>query len=277
MPVASWNNEAMWYRLSAIFLISSALAGFIGQAMAARIWDGYYLFTDYLISDLGMTQCDQIRDNFGPRYVCSPGHDWFNYATVLSGVLLALGAVLLLLAGAGAARRDTVAGYRAVGLLLALAGIAVAVVGFYPHDVNAAVHGIAAISQAVAMWCAMIIGIRAGTAAPSRGFIPMLHGGSRGLSIMLLAASLLGFVGLISLGASGVLPGFFERLSFDVLSVWTILLGRALWTVPTWRTAEQNRRRRRNELDARQQERDDALRKAVEDLDSKQPNRADQA
>ncbi len=258
----------MLYRLSGFFLVLSSLAGFIGQAGALRWWEGSYLLSDYLISDLGLTRCAQIRDSFGARYICSPGHDWFNYGTILAGILLTVGGLMLMLAGSRATRRDTAAGYRSVGNLLIISGIALSTVGLFPHDINPTTHDIAGILRAVALWFAMIIGIRATSVAPSQGFTPILHGGHRGMSIILLVMSFLGFLGLVLLGTSGVMPGLLERLSFDMLSVWVILLGIALWRVPTLHEAEQRKRRHRNELDARRLEHDDAIRKAVEDLDN---------
>lgn len=72
------------------------------------------------------------------------------------------------------------------------------------------------------------------------------------------------------------MSGLLERLSFDVLSVWAMLLGSALWRIPNLHETEQKQLRHRNELDARRLECDDAIRKAVDDFDKTQLNRADQ-
>lgn len=258
----------MLYRLSGIFLILSSLIGFAGQAGALRKWDGYYLFTDHLISDLGISTCDQIRDAFGPRYICSPGHDWFNYGLVISGWFLVFAGIALIAAGRRAEPRDLVAGYLSVGIVLIVSGISLSSVGLFPSDTGGTAHGSAAAVHAVTLWVAMILGIRASSAARSQGSLPMLHGTNRVLTVVFLGVSVLGFAGLMLLGRNHVMPGFFERLGFDVLSVWTILLGAALMAIPGLRTTEVRKKQQRVAMRATQKQRDDAVRKAVENLDN---------
>lgn len=257
----------MLYRLSGALLIAGALLGFLGQAVALGRWSGYYHFSSYLSSDLGITTCDAIRDDFGPRYVCSPGHAWFNLATLGSGVLLVLAGVALILAGQRATRRETVAGYLGVGVAVVLAGIALGVLGLVPADRSAAVHAIAGVLRSMAVWVAMILAIRTTTAAASHSLLPMLTPPVRRMSILLLIVSLLGFTGFILLGTMEIRPGLFERLNSDILSVWVILLGIALWTAPGRRSTEETRRRRREERQAAARERETATRKAAQDLD----------
>ena len=266
----------MVYRLCGLLLVVSAVVGLIGQVMAAVRWQGYYYPAEYLMGDLGLTRCVHLRDVFGPRYICSPGHDWFNRGLVFAGALQVAAAVMLLPAGGRHNRRVTVAGHRWVGVLVGIAGMCLGTVGWYPRDVMGGIHDIAGVLYAVAMWWAMIIAVRATSHATDRHLLPMVHGSYRGWTIVMLLVSIGGFLALIALGPFTNLPGFFERLWFGMLAGWTAVLGVALWRKPTWRQHEQRKWQRRSERDAHREEIDDALRKAVETLDNNQSNRADQ-
>lgn len=266
----------MVYRLSGLLLVVSAVVGLIGQVMAVVRWQGYYYPAEYLIGDLGLTECVHLRDVFGPRYICSPGHDWFNQGVLLAGALQVVAAVMVLLAGGRRNRRDTVAGHRWVGVLMGIAGMCLGTVGWYPRDVMGGLHDIAGVLYAVAMWLAMIIAVQTTSHATDRRLLPMVHGGYRGWTIVMLLVSIGGFLTLLVLGPFTNLPGFFERLWFGMLSGWTVVLEAALWRKPTWRQHEQRKWQRRSERDAHREEIDDALRKAVETLDNNQSDRADQ-
>ena len=266
----------MVYRLSGLLLVVSAVVGLIGQVVAAVRWQGYYYPTEHLIGDLGVTGCVHLRDVFGPRYLCSPGHDWFNRGMLLAGALQVVAAVMLLFAGGRHTRRDSVAGRRRVGVLVAVAGMCLGTVGWYPREGMGGIHDIAGMAYAVTMWLAMMIAVQTTSHAVDRGLLPVLHGRYLDWTIVLLLVSIGGFVALVVLGPFTNLPGFFERVWFGTLSVWTVALGAALWRKPTWRQHEQRKWQRRSERDAHWEEIDDALRKAVETLDNNQSNRADQ-
>ena len=276
------------YRLSGLLLAVSAVVGLIGQSVALMRWQGYYYPTEHLIGDLGLTECVHVRDVFGPRYICSPGHDWFNRGMLLAGALQAVAALMVLFAGGRRNRRgtgetrntrntgNTVAGCRWVGVLVGIAGLCLGTVGWYPRDVMGGIHDIAGMLYAVMMWLAMIIAVDATSRATDRRLLPLLHGGYQGWTLTMLLVSIGGFLALFALGPFTNLPGFFERLWLGMLSVWTAALGAALWRKPTWRQHEQRKWQRRSERDAHREEIDDALRKAVETLDNNQSNRADQ-
>lgn len=257
--------SAMLYRISGILLILSSLLGFLGQIFALALWEGYYLFGHHLIGDLGVSACEQIRDDSGPRYICSPGHDWFNYGTALSGILLLIGAVVLVAAGRETGPAEKVAGFYPVGVALIISGITMSVVGFFPSDVNAPLHDAAATTRVLATWVAMVTATWVVGGAVAKQQMPILHGSSRILSLILLLVSVGAFALLFSGGGST--PGLYQRLSFEVLSVWTILLGAVLYRVPGRGQREEKKRRQREQFRAAQQERDEAVRKAVENLE----------
>lgn len=223
-------------RVAGWMLVASGVVGFLGQLIAVVMWQGgLYSLQFNLISDLGMTTCAPVDDAFLPRYVCSPGHLWFNLGTIAAGVLLVVGGALL---------------RRLFGCALAVSGVALIVVGAVPVDRVAGVHDAAAIGQAVLTWVAMVLVVIA--LRETRAGVAVVTGA-------ILLVSLGGFV-LLLLNPEGA-PGLYERISFDLLSVWVIYLGAV--SLGRARTRQQHRERR---VDPEKQERDAAIRKAARDL-----------
>lgn len=223
-------------RVAGWALVGSGLFGFLGQLIALLMWQGgAYSLQFNLISDLGMTTCAPVQDGFISRYVCSPGHLWFNLGCLISGALLVLGGVLL---------------RRLPGYLLAVSGIAVAVVGVVPVDRNDLVHDGAALLQAVATWAAMLAVIL--VARDTHRMLIAVTG-------VLLLVSIAGFALLVLLPEGA--PGLYERISFDLLSVWVIYFGAVLLGT------SRKRKPKAKPVDPEQAERDAAVRKAARDLD----------
>lgn len=95
---------------------------FILQAVAASSWQSpLYSWRLNAISDLGATSCGMFDD----RLVCSPLHSVMNTSLILLGIGMVVGSVLLYVT----LRRSRVA-----FLLMALAGVGVALVGVFPED-----------------------------------------------------------------------------------------------------------------------------------------------
>lgn len=199
------------FRVAAMALAASSLVSVGGQLLALAEWEGNYRFLHHLISDLGMTTCVDVLDDYGFRFVCSPGHLWFNVGTVVSGALLAVGGAVLFCARPLG---------RTVGGALALSGVAVALVGVAPYDVNASLHDTAALFQAALTWLAMGVAVFRGRSV------------FRGATIVLLGVSVLSFIALVTVGTEPFVPGLLERLSFDTLTLWILLLAVALWRAP---------------------------------------------
>lgn len=222
-------------RLAGITLIASSAVVFLGQFIALLLWDAWYYSLQFnLVSDLGHTVCAPVADGFSPRFVCSPGHLWFNLGLITGGVLL--------LAGGLALRRLT-------GYGLAVAGVALAVVGAFPYDRQPGLHDAAAVVYVVAAWAAVIA-----AAVALRHTRPVLAV----TSVVVLLVSV-GGAALLLFNPEGA-PGLYGRLVVDVLAVWVVFLGagqlRPDRTTP--------RRARRADPDLA--ERDAAVRRAAERL-----------
>ncbi len=202
------------YRAGAVALMASA-ALIPVQLLVALRWPQGYSVTDNAMSDLGVTKCGQFSEQGQQvRDVCSPWHPLFNAAIVVSGVLIVIGAVLL------HDWWDSRSG-RTGMILMALGGLLVSIVGLAPWDRNPEVHDGAALGQAVAQWLAM------GLLAVADG-----RGRFRRLTIVALVVSTVGFAAFLAALEGSEVPwlgfGGAERLSFDTLSVWTLLVGATL-------------------------------------------------
>lgn len=184
------------------------------QVVVALQWPEGYSVANNAISDLGVTTCGRFSEGLQQvRQVCSPWHAVFNGGMVVSGVLTAVGAILLHGWWRGRPGR--------VGtILMAVAGVAVTIVGLAPWDVAPGLHDGAALVQAVAQWLAMILLAVAGS------------GGFRWLTLAAVALSVAGFVAFLSAAegteVGGVSFGLAERLSFDTLALWTAAVGVAV-------------------------------------------------
>lgn len=205
-------------RAGAVAWVASAVV-FPAQLAAALAWPDGYSLRGNAISDLGVTVCGPVTgEGSGPRDVCSPWHAVFNGGMIASGLLIAVGAVLLF------GHWRTLSG-RAGMVAMAVTGLFVAAVGMVPWDRDPGAHDAAATSQAVSQWVAM------GLLAAAAG-----AGVFRRLTLLALAASVAGFVMfLAALDGAGIpVLGFggSERLAFDVLALWTALAGAALLARP---------------------------------------------
>lgn len=219
-------------RLAGITLIASSAVVFLGQFIALLLWDAWYYSLQFnLVSDLGHTVCAPVADGFRPRFVCSPGHLWFNLGLIVGGVLLLVGGLAL--------RRLT-------GYALAVAGVALAVAGVFPHDRQPGLHDAAAVVYVVAAWAAVIA-----AAIALRHTRPA----SAAASAVAVLVSVSG-AALLVFHPEGA-PGLYGRLAVDVLAVWVVFLGAG-------QLRPGRARPRRGDPD--QAERDAAVRRAAERL-----------
>ncbi|WP_182112793.1 DUF998 domain-containing protein [Actinotalea sp. JY-7876] len=198
------------------------------QLAAALAWPQAYSFTANAISDLGVTTCGTFTEGGAlARYVCSPWHDAVNAATVLAGLAVSVGAVLL----RDAWPRRTWG--RAAMVATGLAGLALAGVGLLPWDVAPDGHDVAALAQGVLQWLAMGLLVVA-LGRPRRGdpAVPRYGGAVRAVTAVTLAVSIVGlvlFLDVVTGGTGlGVPFGISERLAFDTLSLWSIYVGAVL-------------------------------------------------
>ena len=204
------------WRAGAVAWIASGVL-FPVQLVVAVQWPDGYSVVSNAISDLGVTTCGQFSEHgHQVREVCSPWHPVFNAGMIVSGFLIAIGAVLLHGRWEGALGRGGT-------VLMAFGGLLVAGVGFAPWDTQPGWHDSAAFGQAVAQWVAMcLLAVSAGP------------GWFRRLTTGTVVVSLVGFVAFLAALEGGEVPGLgfglAERLSFDTLALWTVLVGVALLT-----------------------------------------------
>lgn len=101
------------------------------------------------VSDLGATTCGTVAYPSGPVPVCSPLHSWMNASTVLGGVCLGVGGVLLRQLAVGGVRRWV---FVTLLLVSALSWVGAAAV---PVDVDLELHATVALpaffTQALAL------------------------------------------------------------------------------------------------------------------------------
>lgn len=212
------------YRRVGAWLWMATLIQIVGQAVVAAAWPEPYSITRNAISDLGVVTCGPFDENGAQvRWVCSPWHGVFNASMVVTGVFLAVGAVLM--AGAFPRRRTG----RAAMIMIVVAGVLVALVGVAPWDVYPAEHDFLATGQALVQWLAMIL---LAVACRPRGGRPRdgRHWlGLRIATVITLLVSVIGSVifvaGLDGVVVPGVPWGIAERLGFDTLTVWGIVVG----------------------------------------------------
>lgn len=201
-------GAACWLLATPLFLAANLIV--------ASAWqDPPYQWPMYNISDLGNVTCGEW-DTTRPREVCSPWHVAMNSSMIVTGVLLALGAVLTWSAlGLGAAAR--------VGQLLVVAASAGYVLaGTYPADVNENNHFLAALLIFGPGNAAMVV------AALSRRspVLVSLRGASVALGLTGLAGVVL-FLAQVDLGF-GV--GGMERVAVAPLLAWTVTVALRLWS-----------------------------------------------
>lgn len=210
-------------RQGAILWIIGVTQFFIAMAIVQLGWTTPYSLTQNYLSDLGNTTCGP----YGGRYVCSPLYYVFNDSIITLGILLLIGTVWIRSALPPKSTRD-------VGLvLLCVAGIGVATVGFVPEDVNISVHSAAALLAFAGGSIAILLFARAlGRHSRWAGFWEY--------SVLFGAVSLgsWGLVALVDLHVGGlgstIGPGGIERLiGFPVL-LWGLMFGIQLVRTPVY-------------------------------------------
>lgn len=107
---------------------------FVVQLIVARRWTPGYSVRLNTISDLANSACGR----FNGRFVCSPWHDLMNASFVLLGLTMIAGSLLVRRALRGSRTRDV--GF----LLLGIGGVGVVMVGLFPENSFATLHGIGA-------------------------------------------------------------------------------------------------------------------------------------
>jgi hypothetical protein len=201
---------AVCWVLAILYLVAQPIvaAGFSGRS---------YSFRDDSISDLGNSECAPFQAPYGPReYVCSPWHVWMNVAIVAGAVLT--------IAGAGLTwrwwqrRKATAAGLWCV----AAAGVGGILVGFAPENTNVWVHAIGSLLQLPGVVGMLLLGIgMPGPISWARWF-SLVWGAIAAAATVLFISNI-----YLALG-----PGGIERVAYDSLTVWTVVIGALILSRP---------------------------------------------
>lgn len=183
---------------------------FAVQPVVAAAWPFPYSITQNTISDLGVTTCGpspQLGGGVVPA--CSPRHALMNVTFVLVGVLTAVGGVLV-------GRFWPPRRLRTIGVaFVVVAGIGGVLVGLAPADTALEVHAVGALLQVPGAIAPLLLGL----VCWSVDRVPAVLGVVCG--VVGTVSSLVYFARL----PIGLIPGITERLAFDPLTVWTVIVG----------------------------------------------------
>lgn len=187
------------------------------EFVVASRWPRPYDFAVDYISDLGNTQCDRFHTLGAHHYVCSPWHDAMNVSFVVSGVALALGAVLLWTVWPR--RRLNTLGW----LALLVGAACVCLIGLVPENVDDDVHlGAGFVMFPLVNLGIILLGV--GTWSTSR-WVGVL-------SVCCGCIGAIATVVYVDGNHLGLGRGTVERLSIDPYALWLLVVG--VWLV--WRT-----------------------------------------
>jgi len=184
---------------------------FVAQVVVQLAWPTPFSLRLNYISDLGNTACAPFPP--GSRMmVCSPWHAGMNASFAATGVLLALGALLVRRARRGLLWKSGLA-------LVALAGAGFVLVALFPENVRAAPHRLGAALHFVGGNLGLVLLGAALLRSRARAAWLTIAAGILGL----VATAL--FVGGHDLGAG---RGGMERLAAYPVPLWTTIMGAAL-------------------------------------------------
>ncbi|WP_010119830.1 DUF998 domain-containing protein [Corynebacterium nuruki] len=210
------------YRTSGFLLLFSGILSWVGQFIGLLRWRGMYSLVENRATDFGVTECTVLRDHFGTRFVCSPANVVVNGLTVLSGLMVAVAAVLIILT----ARRERDAAVSPTAVLIGLSGLFTIAVGLIPSDLHGTLNTIVLVAHAVALWAAMEVLIDAATrhAEDTGDAHPLIYGAYLPITRVVEFFSVVALLTLVFSGGN-VMPGAFERVVYESLTAWTVVFG----------------------------------------------------
>ncbi len=127
------QRSAHYPKLGPVLYVTS-IQYFVVQLIVALQWSPPYSLSRNTISDLGNTACR----TWNGRYVCSPLHSLMNASFVVLGITMILGSVFISRYFANG--RVAEAGFAA----MAISGVGVIMVGFFPENSESTLHELGA-------------------------------------------------------------------------------------------------------------------------------------
>ncbi|NDL60544.1 DUF998 domain-containing protein [Phytoactinopolyspora mesophila] len=195
----------------AVLWLVGTVQFFVAQLVVEASWDTRYSWADNNISDLAETACRHAPED--GRWICSPLHPLMNASFMLTGVLLALGALLFMRALNGNLMS------RVALSALIVTGAAWVMVGVYPADVNENLHVLGAIVIFVVGNIALVL---YGWGAHSMPTIVRVS--SIALGVIGFAAAFLHLGGAyLGLGMGGM-----ERVTAFTVPIWMLIIASLL-------------------------------------------------
>jgi hypothetical membrane protein len=188
------------------------LEWFVGQAIAQAAWTTHYSMLKNYISDLGAVHCQYLTIVVNPnytyhQYVCSPLYTVLDGSSILLGLLIVLGVILL--RPIWPPMRLTTIGFT----LVALYGVGRIIVGIFPEDVNLKLHVVGSAGFLLGNIGSVLIGLSCWKALGWKAIVFV------GIGII----GTLSFVLLLEAPQLGI--GLLERLASYPLTLWLVVLG----------------------------------------------------
>lgn len=179
-----------------------AVGYLVSEALTAEAWSTPYSFVRNSISDLGVTDCEQV---------CSPLHWYMNISFVVMGLLVIVGAVLL--------RRHLPPGRRrmwSVGLAVMI-GLSTAATGFFPANDNPIGHFVAVLPGFVGRHVLLIL------------VAWTLWRRMRWTAVWTTVCAVIGIAGGALLAFPDMYFGLTERIILYPFPIWMVVVGVAVF------------------------------------------------
>ncbi|MEV6432362.1 hypothetical protein [Nocardia sp. NPDC051463] len=213
-------------------LLVLTISYYVAELIVASRWPAphAYSWARNMISDLGVPECLGDMRKYGDgtpsgRYICSPWHALMSTEFVLLGILL-LGAAILL----SPLLPKTPLG-KALPYLAAINCLGMVLVGTFPGSSGAILGGsrIRAVAHPVGAYLELLTGI---VIMAIVAYLYRSYHAYTAITLVLLAASLVGVVAGLTTTYPGMEPGAAERLAIDPFVWWRITTGIALLLAP---------------------------------------------
>lgn len=248
MSPRSTLHNPVSYRTAGVLLVFSGVVLMLGQAVGILRWRGMYSLTDNRPSDLSTSVCGVLRDSSGVRYACNPVSTFTNLTVLLSGILVILASAVMIFA----ARRVGDRGVRGTSVLLGSSGLLTVVVAAVTVDEHPHLHDIVLLVYLLSVWAAMEVLVDSATrhAETTGDAHPLIYGAYVPITRVMEFLSIVGTLTLIFSGRD-VMPGAFERVALDTLTLWIVVFGLGLFSLggaadrERMRVAEMERQHRR--------------------------------
>lgn len=228
MSPRSTLHNPVSYRTAGVLLVLSGVLLAVGQVLGILRWRGMYSLADNRPADLEASVCGVLRDSSGTRFVCNPDHAVTAGAVVFSGIAVILAAVVM----TAAAHRDRDGGVYGTAALLALSGALTCAAGLVTVDDRPVVHDVLLVLYLLSVWGAMEVLVDAATrhAEDTGDAHPLIYGAYVPVTRVMEFVSIVGALTLVFSGRD-VMPGAFERVALDTLTLWTVIFGLGMFSL----------------------------------------------